>query len=361
MNAMARGKHGNRSIYVPTRSGALKQRSCGTPVLAIVRGMERMVSEMKDRHLWNTLDAIEQKRLTLTKAYPFYASNQLADLEARMSAKDLSASLDGWIQWVRASRDTEARTADVYWQQVTTLVTPSEPFYASDLTKERVMAWLTSREKASPGTRRKYFYALKSFVRYLLDTNVYATDPLAGMKAPKKNRARERWETVATDETIVANALPEYAAFFALIKGVGCDVGSGRRAQKDDINLFAQTINVRGTKTDRRRVHQATIEPWAVPYLKAHLKAMGNADRHTLLFPNLSRTNASGHHRRVCEKLNVKDYTLKDSRHSIGVRMRLAGKTFEEIAAQLGTSVYQTVNVYSRYKAEDAQRAKEAK
>jgi hypothetical protein len=38
--------------------------------------------------------------------------------------------------------------------------------------------------------------------------------------------------------------------------------------------------------------------------------------------------------------------------------MRLAGKSFEDIAAQLGTSVYQAVTVYTKYRPEDA--AKEA-
>ncbi len=266
MNAFGRGKHGNQSIYVPTRSGALKQRSTGTSVSSVVRGMKRMVVEMKDRHYWNTLDAIEQKRASLAECYPSYASGQLAELEARYSSANLSEHLDGWIAWVRANRDAEVRTADVYWQQVTTLIQVGEPFPASELTKARVIEWLASRA-VTPGTKRKYLYALKSFIGYLNDVGVLATDPLAGLKAPKKNRARERWEKADVDENIVANALPQYRAFFAFVKGTGCDVGSARRAQKGDVNLFAGTTDIRGTKTDRRAVHGAGVDPWALPEL----------------------------------------------------------------------------------------------
>ncbi len=45
---------------------------------------------------------------------------------------------------------------------------------------------------------------------------------------------------------------------------------------------------------------------------------------------------------------------MKDARHSVAVRLRKAGRTFEEIAAQLGTSVYQVVNVYAKYKPDAA-------
>lgn len=358
MAAFERGKGGNASIYVHTRHGGLVQRSCGSRVPAIVRGMARMNDALRDRGIatgnWTVLDAIFAKKVTLKQVYPSFVSNQLVDLEARLNASNLSASLDGWIAWVRANRHEDVRTADVYWQQVTTLVKPGEVFPESDLTKARVVAWLTKID-ASSGTKRKYLYALKSFVRYLIDVGVLPADPLAGLKAPKKDPARRRWVTAAVDETIVANAIPEYCALFAFVKGTGCDLGSALRAQKGDVNLFAGKTDVRGTKTDHRAVHQATIEPWALPYVRAHIKAMGDADRHELLFPEMGRSGPSHHHKRICATLRVDDYTLKDARHSVAVRMRKAGKSFEEIAAQLGTSVFQTVQVYAAYTPDEAE------
>jgi hypothetical protein len=230
---------------VSTRHHGLVQRSTGTNIPAVVRGMKRMCTALKDRAMasgnWTILDAIFAKRLRLKDAYTHYVGNTLPELEAKLSAANLADHLDGWIGWVRAERRDNVRTPDVYWQQVTTLIDPdrpmppneanverrSIPFPSSELTKARAIAWLTSRDKASSGTRRKYLYALKSFVRYLVDVGVLTADPLAGLKAPKKNPARERWETSATDETIVVNALERYRALFAFIKGTGCDVGLG--------------------------------------------------------------------------------------------------------------------------------------
>jgi integrase len=293
------------------------------------------------------LDAVYTKRLKLERLYIAFTSNALASLEAELSSANLALHLKGWIAWVRANRRDDVRTADVYWQQVTTLIPEDGQFPSVELTKARVIAWLTSRNKASSGTKRKYYAALRSFVRYLLDTGVLASDPLAGFKPPKKNPARRRWVTADVDEQIVKAAIPKYRALFAFIKGTGCDVSSALRAQVGDVNLFASSADIRGTKTGRRFVHQAAIEPWALPYIRRHIPQ--HAKPHELLFPGVTRNAPSKHHENVIAKVGVKDYTLKDSRHSVGVRMRKAGKSFEEIAAQLGTSVYQAVTVYTQY------------
>jgi integrase len=366
MNAFERGENGIKSIYVPTREGGWVQRSTGTSNARIARQMREAVQKLADEHRWTIPTALQLNRrwtppgqkkarkFTLNDMYAAVVAGQLPRLEALLDAKNLSESLDGWIQWVRKNRQEGVRTADVYWQQVTTLVKPGEFFAAPDLTKATVTKWLASREDASSGTLRKYLYALKSFVAYLLDTGVLETDPLAGFKAPKKNPPRERWETIANDERIVKAARPRYRAYFAFIKAIGCDVGSALRARLGDVDLTRGRTNVRGTKTDRRRVHAATIEAWAIPYLREHTRGMiGDG----LLFPELERHAPTEHHRDCCAAVGISDYTLKDSRHSIGVRMRLRGESFEAIAEQLGTSVFQVVTIYSRYKPEDAAKA----
>lgn len=370
MNAFSRGKQGLKSIYVPTQFHGLVQRSTGSSDAKVVRAMKRMVVDLADRERWTVLEALRENRkwlppgttsttkLTLSHVYSYYASNRLETLEGLLSSKNLAEYLSPWIQWVRANRQEGVRTAEVYWQQVTTLVPEAGSFLASQLTKESVKTWLAGRGQASSGTRRKYLYALKSFIAYLLDAAVLETDPLAGMKAPKKNPARERWETEANDRRLVDASSPKYRALFATVKGVGCDLSSAiARAQKGDFDLARGTMNVRGTKTDRRKVHAATIEPWAIPYIAAHLKTI--VGDHTPVFAHLSRHGAAQHHLRCCQALGIQDYTLKDARHSVGVRMRLRGEDFEKIAEQLGTSVFQAVTVYTRYKPEQAAQAKE--
>lgn len=386
MAAFSRGKSGIKSIYVPMREGFV-QRSTGTSNPQLVRAMKRMVEQLKDDHRWVILDAIRDSRrwtppgqqtkqkLTLAVVYEYFASNRIATLEALLSAKNLSEYLDDWIAWVRADRRDDVRTADVYWQQVTTLVPVEGAFLAPELTKERVKQWLVGIE-ATSGTRRKYLYALKSFVRYLVDAGVYREDPLAGLIAPKKNPPRERWEPADVDQRIVAAAAPKYRALFAFIKATGCDVGSAFRAVRRDLDLERGKAQIRGTKTDRRKVHDATIEAWALPYLREHCSGLlpnaplwptGKLPKAGALgraaSPFYSLSGANHHHARCCEAVGVEDYTLKDARHSVGVRMRKAGATFEAIAEQLGTSVYQAVTVYTRYRpeAEEATGARAAR
>lgn len=373
MSAMQRGKKGYQSIYVPTRAGKLKQRSTGTAIPAVVRGMKRMVTRLRDEHRWVILDAIESKRVGLGEVYQYHTSNRLAALEGKLSSVNLTDHLEPWIKWVIANRQEGVRTAEVYWQQVTTLIDPKRPwpfaaepkkhdsvaFAASELTKGRVLQWLTARDKTSSGTKRKYLYALRSFVRYLLDAGLIEHDPLAGLKAPRKNRARERWVTADVDERIVATANIKYRALFAFVKGTGCDLSSAlERATLGDIYVNQWSADIHGTKTDRRSVHAATIEPWARPYIREHTRGM--IGPHTRLWAGLTRSGAAHHHANCCAALGIEDYTLKDARHSVGVRMRKAGSTFEQIAAQLGTSVYQAVTVYTRYQPDAVEVAKEA-
>lgn len=370
MAAFRRGKKGYKSIYVPRRSGGLVQRSCGTGDPATVRGMQRMVEDLRqrvpfpmtleaiaDQRKWRPPGAAVSRKFGLRDAYAFYVANQIPELELLLSAKNLTAYLDGWITWVRAGRDKEARTADVYWQQVTTLITPAQEFLAAELTKDRVKTWLASRDAASSGTLRKYFYALKSFVAYCVDAGVWQFDPLAGMKAPKKNRARRRWVREEIDRAIVAAASTKYRAFFAFIKATGCDVGSAMRAIKGDLQLGMGAVDIHGTKTDRRAVHQAEIEAWAIPILAAYAKPI--VGDYTKLFQGVTRSGAIHHHERIIEQLQVSDYTLKDARHSVAIRMRHKGRSLEDVARQLGTSLQQVATVYANIGQEEAD-AKEA-
>lgn len=375
MSAFHRGKKGNASIYVPTSALALVQRSTGTADKTVIRRMKAMCAELRDRALrtgnWAVLEAIRTNRQTLMQVYIAWAGGTIDQLEASLSAVDLADHLPGWIAWVRGNRRQGVLTPDAYWVQVTSLIPIGGTFYQTELTKARVIKWLAEMryqhrtvdegqepKGVSSGYKRKCLYALKSFVRYLVDVGVLETDPLAGLRAPKKNPPRERWETVERDRAIVAAAIEKYRVAFAFIKATGCDVGSAWRAQKGDVDLSRGTVNIRGTKTDARKVFRATIEPWAIPMLREHLASL--LSPHTPLFMLLTNSGAAHHHRRCCEAVGVEDYTLKDARHSVGVRMRLAGRSFEEIAAQLGTSVYQAVTVYTRYRPEAAEQAKGA-
>lgn len=345
MNAFEKGKGAKLQLYVPGEPGMRPvQRSTGTSRTDVAKKMRKMLGELKDARDWPLLNGVREKRITLGALYDAYAAKALDELRKSISATNLAEHKDEWQQWVKTERG-DTGTDALYRQQVDTLV--ADPFRSHELTKARVKKWLGSLERASTGTRRKYFYALKSFVGYLIEAEVLKSDPLAGMSAPKKNKARLRWVTEDVDRAIVARTSPKYRALFAFLKGTGADVSAALRAVKRDIDFARGVVYLRGTKTDRRAVHEGIVETWALELLRDHARFL---DANALLFAGLDRKAASHHHDRVIGKVNVADYTLKDSRHSIAVRMRFAGYSFEQIAEQLGNTVHQTATIYARFK-----------
>lgn len=109
-----------------------------------------------------------------------------------------------------------------------------------------------------------------------------------------------------------------------------------------------ELVHIRGTKNEKRDRHDAIIEPWALDYLREHCRPIVGA---TPLWPLVTRYKAHAIHQATCEKLGIKDYTLRDSRHSWAVRSRKRGERLEAISAQLGhSSVYMAATVYGQFK-----------
>lgn len=347
-------------LYVPRRSGGVALRTTATKDARVVRGMKRMLSELKDARRWALLEAAISGRLTLGQLYDAHTANALPALESSLSALSLASQLPGYL----ASLTALGRAA----KYVRGVKRHAEQFIGStpsgtttDLTPLAVTGWLATLT-SSPGTRRQALYAVTGFARYLCDVGVLADYPLSTVRAPKKNAARERWETEATDERIVRAASPKYRALFAFIKATGCDVSTAFRTLRRDVDLERGTVRLRGTKTASREVHEAIVEAWALPYLREHVAGMlpnahpwpegsGKPGKHgTAETPRYSVSGAGHHHTKCCEAVSVEDYTLKDARHSVAVRMRFAGYTFEQIAEQLGNSAWVVSQTYARFK-----------
>lgn len=370
MSSFPRGKHGYRSIYVPTRSGALVQRSCGTASLRITNKIIQIVATLKEDRRWVILDAVTARppRVTLLELYEANAANGLDELEASLTAVRLADIRDAWLASV-ASRlggsEDEHSSVQNYAQQIDTFLAKHPNATVAAITKANVTAWLASRKGTTPGTRRKYFYAMRSLVGYLLDANALTVDPLQRVKPPKKDLARVRWETEENDRLIVAASLPHYRALMAWIKATGADVSSAFRVHRRDLDLTRGVCRLPGTKTGRRLVQEGLVEAWAIPILREYVTEQGfmpgallwpkpeqGTKRHTGPTTALGFTanGVSKHHANLCRTLGIVGYTLKDSRHSVAVRMRKKGYELEDVAAQLGTSLYQVTNVYARFK-----------
>ncbi len=338
-------KHGKYQLWVPGIVGRT-QVSTRTSDRVLAGRIQRMVLQLKDEQDWQLLDAIRSGVFTLPEIYSAWTMNRVPELRARINDVILSGHLDPWVAWVLGNGQRR-QTVDTYRAQVTTLISPGFPL--SNFSRKTISEWLSGLQDVTTGTKRKYLAALKSFVRYLLEREIIEVDPTSGVKSPKKNDPRERWETQATDQRIVEAAMPEYRSLFAFIKATGAEVSAALGSTRNDIDIALGLAHVHGTKNAKRNRKDVIIEQWAMSYLRDHCRsAIGNVP----LWPTIDRYQAHRHHQATCVALNIDDYTLRDSRHSWAVRARKRGETFEAIAEQLGNSVAMVVQVYAKFKPE---------
>ena len=343
MTPIRRGKAGTYALYVPRRSGGVVLRSTGTTDKIVYNGMKRMLAELKNARRWTLLEAVAAipPTVTLGAMYDAYVRRTLDALEVSVSASALAPHITAYLASCKG-RGLAARNLENITRQLDSFRTVATT--TADITPGTVTAWLASLT-TSPGTRRQYLYAVTGFTRYLCDVGVLTDYPLTRVKAPKKNVARMTYHDIATDERIVQAASPQYRSLFAFVKATGCDLSTALATTRRDIHDDRGTVRLRGTKTAKRDVHEAIIEGWAIKYLAASKDALLPG---ALLFPGLTRHGAARHHKRCCAAIGLTDsYTLKDSRHSIAVRMAKAGYSLHKIAEQLGNSVHLVASVYS--------------
>jgi integrase len=382
VTAFKRGK--NQQIYVPLQSGGLVQRSTGTSSIAVRNKIVSIIDELRAAERWTLLAGVavipegqRRPRVTLLQLYRANAAKQLDQLEAQLSAIALATVRAEWLAAV-ASRlggsEDERSSVQNYGQQIDTFLALFPGATTADITPTNVTTWLASRTNTDTGTRRKYFYAMRSLIAFLIETQRLTADPLVRLKPPKKGKPRVRWETEETDRLIVAACSPQYRALIAWIKATGADVSSAFRVHRRDLDLAAGKCRLPGSKTGRRIVQEGLVEAWAIPILREYVTAHGFMPSTLLWAPPAAgavvRTGpvpaagftvhrVSHHHKRICDSLGIEGYTLKDSRHSVAVRMRKQGYELDEVAEQLGTSLYQVSTVYARFKAELAHKDKE--
>lgn len=342
MTPIRRGKAGTFSLYVARRSGGVVLRSTGTTDKVVYNGMKRMLSELKNTRRWTLLEAVTAVPPTVPigRMYDAYVRRTLDALEASLSAEVLGPHVTAYLASCKG-RGLAARNLENIDRQLTSFRAVATT--TADLTTANVTAWLASLT-TTPGTRRQYLYAVTGFTRYLCDVGVLKDYPLGRVKAPKKNAPRMTYHDAATDERIVQAALPAYRALFAFVKATGCDLSTALATVARDIGLDKGTARLKGTKTAHRDVHYALIDAWAIPYVRP---ALHDALPYSTPWGHLTRHGAARHHKRCCTALGITNYTLRDARHSVAVRMMKDHYTVQEIAGQLGTSPALVATVYA--------------
>jgi integrase len=356
-------KRGIYQLYIPRARARCVQRSTMTSDRRVALAMRRIVRRLASARRWDVLEALlcpsgDTRRRTLGDLYDAYRRDPSlrAFLPPAISLR-LADHLATWRTDLFA-RGRRPFTVEVYEKRVGQFLRRVErrtrcPATVADVNRAAVKEWLGSLLELEPCTRRSTFYALKSFVRHLIEEGALPWDPLAGMRAPEKGAPRMRYESEETDRRVVDAASDRWRAFFAFVHATGAEVSPALAAPRRDIDLARGVARVRGTKTPTRDRH-VVIEPWALPYLRAHCEGVA-AD--ALLWPERSRYAAHGHHERICAELGLAGYTLRDARHSVAVRARRRGMTFEWIAAQLGhKNAYLAATCYAAFQPDVGER-----
>jgi integrase len=349
-------KRGIYQLYIPRQRGMCVQRSAMTSDRRVALEMRRIVRRLTSARRWDVLEAVacppaDARRRTLGELYDAYRrdSSLRGFIPPQVSLR-LADHLATWETDLFA-RGRRPFTVEVYQKRVAQFLRRVErrtqsPATVADVNRAVVKEWLGSLLELESCTRRSTFYALKSFVRHLIEEGALPFDPLAGMRAPDKGAPRMRYESEGTDRRIVDAASDRWRAFFAFVHATGAEVSPALAAPRRDIDLARGVARVRGTKTPTRDRH-VVIEPWALPYLRVHCERVAPD---ALLWPDRSRYAAHGHHERICAELGVAGYTLRDARHSVAVRARHRGMTFEWIAAQLGhKNAYLAATCYAAF------------
>jgi integrase len=374
MNAFIPAGRTIHRVAVPRQGVRPVDRSTGSRDPNTARKIELMVGELgpKELRAWDILEAVTSRRVKLATLWDWWVADRrdLAKIRARLGDVDLALSIPAWRRAVLlgAGEDTAAH----YEHAVRTLCADATLFRSS-LTTARIREWLGTRTKVvgqgkeqkheavATGTARKYHAALSSFLDYCRSITLLDRDLMADVPTPAKGAPRDRH--LETAEIIdLADAMPEpFRTITALMAGTGIEVSVALDLRVADVDTEHQEIRARGTKTRAVgpwRDRMCRVATWAWPYVKA---AIAGKRRTARLFktPNLDRWAVADATAAACAKLEIRDYTPRDHRHSWAVRSVKSGMPIALVARQLGhKDGVLALQVYGRHEPRQEERAK---
>jgi len=359
-------KRGNTfSVYIPLRSGGSAMRGTGTADRKMATAIERMVKTLRDRREWELLEAVaggggvngrgRVARITVGELYDAYASNTLDRLRARLRDVDLEPYVEDWKATLAARFNKpgvvlhSGSTSRLYVRQVRTLISEGKPFPRSDLTVERITAWLASKEmmKRASGTRLRYHAALSSFCGYLVDVGVLPRNLMRDVKPPRAGDPRMRHLNGVAEMEAFIKAQPAPFNVISAIAHCGVELGALLTIRRRDVQTATRTIDIHGTKSKaRRRTIRVTGFAW--PLVEAHIATLLPGAQ---LFEGIGGWEVRAAHHAACKALGIDDYRVHDARHSFAVWLIREGTPAEVIARQLGHATTKMVNtVYGRFR-----------
>ena len=355
-------------VKVPRRAGVAQVCSTGTRDRNVARKIETMVRELgpKELRAWDVLEAITSRRIKLATLWDWWVADarDLRKIRSRLAEVDLAGTIPAWRRSVllRASEDTAA-----HYEHAVKTFAVNGCIYLSALTTEAIRDWLGQRTRkvgkkavaVKTGTARRYHVAMSSFVDYCRSVGLLDVDPMADVPTPAAGAPRDRH--LETPEVLaLADAMPEpFRAITALLAGTGIEVSVALGLRVADFDLSNNEIRARGTKTKGSgpwRDRLCKVATWAWPYLTA---ALAGKLKKALLFPDVDRWQVADATFDACEKLEIRDYTPRDHRHTWAVRAVKSGMPIELVARQLGhKDGVLCLRVYGRYVPRQEEREK---
>jgi site-specific recombinase XerD len=267
------------------------------------------------------------------------------------SVPDTLASFDAYL----ARRGRAARTRDKYahfLRQFTSWAGDRAPgsFTAQEIELGYLGTWHTEFERRhgkppSPNTLRHHIAALKSYYAFLERFDLIdSRNPMRQIDGPRVERKANDWLSPKEDDQLLsAVRTPHERIVIYLLRFTGLRIGEATSLLNDDVDLAAETITIRSSKTPSGR----RVIP-VLPDLRPELVAWQRYQAGRLLFnathPLLATANGTPMWpqyawrvvKRVAERAELRSISPHTLRRTFGSDLLNSGVRLEVVSKALG-------------------------
>jgi integrase len=298
-------KNGSKVWYATPRvDGRPKRIKIGTyPILSLTDARDKARDLLKDAQLGllteTVIKAEAAKQATLGEVIP-----QFIDLYAKPRNRD--------------------------WKETQSILTKFKPLYGrpvGEIKRAEIVHVLDGLAKITPYRANRAMSAIKKLYAWCLDRGTVEFSPVAGLKPPTKESARDR---VLSDDELAAcwNAAQAegfpFAQFIQLVILTGQRRGEVAGLQWSEIDFARGVWTIPAKRAKNKTTHAVPLAPLALDILKSIPRFL-NSD---YTFTTNGRNPISGFGRlkdRLDEVVGVNDWRVHDIRRTVATNMAMMG------------------------------------